>query len=65
MLEIIALTPTVGQPATDVRTANVRRIRLRRVGYEIYFRTIRVIGSPDVLEIMAFWHARRGTGPPI
>jgi hypothetical protein len=62
MLEIIAMTPSVGRPATEVRASNVRHIRLRRVGYEIYYR---VIGSPPVLEVMAFWHARRGTGPPI
>ena len=61
MLEIIAMTPTVGRLATDVRAANVRHIRLRRVGFEIYFRVI----DAAILEVMAFWHARRGTGPPI
>ncbi|HSY48286.1 MAG TPA: type II toxin-antitoxin system RelE/ParE family toxin [Thermoanaerobaculia bacterium] len=62
MLEVITMTPGIGRPATDVRTPNVRHLRLRRVGYVIYYR---VIGSPPVLEIMAFWHSRRGKGPPI
>jgi len=62
MIEIIARTPNIGRLATGVQTPNVRRIRLPRVGYEIYYR---VIGSPPVLEVMAFWHSRRGMGPPI
>jgi len=62
MTEVIATTPTIGRLAMDVRTADVRHVRLRRVGYSIYYR---VIDSTSVVEIMAFWHARRGTGPPI
>jgi hypothetical protein len=62
MMAILAQRPKIGRVATNVRAPNVRRIRLRRVGYEIYYR---VIGSPPVLEVMAFWHSRRGMGPPI
>ena len=62
MVEIIAMTPSIGRPATDVRAPNVRQLRLRRVGYKIYYR---VIGSPPRLETLAFWHSRRGNGPPL
>ena len=61
MVAILALTPGIGRRATDVKAPNVRKVFLRRVGFLIYYR---VIGSPPLLEILAFWHARRG-GPPI
>jgi len=63
MIEIIAMTPTIGRRATNVRTPNIRYVRLRRVGYAIYYRVFDA--SPPVLEVMAFWHSRRGDGPPI
>ncbi|MDP9361841.1 MAG: type II toxin-antitoxin system RelE/ParE family toxin [Acidobacteriota bacterium] len=62
MIAILVRSPNIGRLATNVKRRNVRRVGLRRVGYEIYYR---VIGSPPVLEVMAFWHSRRGTGPPI
>jgi len=62
MIAILTRSPNIGRIATNVRTPNVRHIRLQRVGYEIYYR---VTGSPPMLEVMAFWHVRRGKGPPI
>jgi hypothetical protein len=62
MIATLSQTARLGRVATDVRTPNVRKVFLRRVGFLIYYR---VTGSPPRLQIMAFWHARRGKGPPI
>jgi len=62
MSQKLARNPGIGRRATNTKRPNVRQVYLRRVGYVIYYH---VIGSPPVLEILAFWHARRGTGPPI
>ncbi|MGH9418363.1 MAG: type II toxin-antitoxin system RelE/ParE family toxin [Thermoanaerobaculia bacterium] len=62
MARLIARNPKIGRHATKTKTRNVRQVYLRRVGYFVYYR---VIGSPPFLEIMAFWHSRRGKGPPI
>jgi len=62
MTSVLARSPKIGRRATNTKARDVRQVFLRRVGYIIYYR---VIGSPPVLEVMAFWHARRGKGPPI
>jgi hypothetical protein len=58
MLAVISVTPTIGQRAENVSLPNVRHVRLNVIYY-------RVIGTPPILQIMAFWHSRRGKGPPI
>lgn len=59
-LELISSTPTIGAVARNVRLPGVRRIFLNRVNYFLYYR-------PDAdarkIEVVALWHARRGTGP--
>ena len=50
MIAILAQNPNIGRPATNVTRRKVRRVGLRRVGYEIYYR---VTGSPPRLEVMA------------
>jgi hypothetical protein len=62
MLEVIAVTPTIGHWAENVSLPSVRHIRLKRTSYQIYYR---VIDSPPRLQVLAFWHSRRGKGPPI
>ena len=62
MTATLSRNPGIGRRATKTKTRNVRQIYLRRVGYFIYYR---VIGSPPKLQILAFWNARRGKGPPI
>ena len=59
---LIALQPTAGARATDVELPNVRRVFLPRVKYHVYYH---VVGTPEMIEVVAFWHARRGHGPPI
>jgi len=62
MARTLARSPGIGRRSTNTKKKNVRQVYLRRVGYVIYYR---VVGSPPVLQILAFWHSRRGTGPPI
>lgn len=59
---LIAFRPNVGARAVNVRLAGVRRIHIERIHYDLYYR---VAGSPEYIEIVAFWSTRRGTGPPI
>jgi plasmid stabilization system protein ParE len=59
---IIASRPHLGTRAINVRLTGVRRIHIERIHYDVYYR---VTGSPEYVEIVAFWGSRRGTGPPI
>ena len=59
---LIASQPNAGPYATDVELPSVRRIFLPRVKYHIYYH---VVSEPEHVEVVAFWHARRGEGPPI
>jgi plasmid stabilization system protein ParE len=54
--------PNIGRRSLKTKKRNVRQVFLHRVGYIVYYR---VIGSPRRLQILAFWHSRRGKGPPI
>ncbi len=62
MARMLVLNPNIGRRATNTRTPHVRQAYLPRVGYVVYYR---VTSYPLVLEVMAFWHSRRGKGPPI
>jgi plasmid stabilization system protein ParE len=59
-LDLIATTPGIGAVARNVALPGVRRIFLNRVNYFLYYR-------PDIdsrtVDVVALWHARRGTGP--
>jgi len=61
-LELIALHPEIGGVARNPRLAGVRRILLGRVRYHLYYR---VAGSPERIEVLAFWYASRSTSPRI
>lgn len=56
----IARFPHAGQPVIGARRRGVRRVPLRHVGYFLYYQV-----RHDVIEIMALWHASRGSPPPI
>ena len=57
-LSIAALSPTLGAPARDVRLLDIRRLILQRTRYHVYYRV-----AGQVLEVLAVWHAVRGSGP--
>ncbi len=59
-LDLIATTPGIGAVARNVALPGVRRIVLNRVNYYLYYRP-----KPEsrMVEVVALWHARRGTGP--
>ncbi|MEK6373434.1 MAG: type II toxin-antitoxin system RelE/ParE family toxin [Acidobacteriota bacterium] len=59
---LIASQPRIGSRATNVSLPGVRRIYLPKIKYHLYYH---VIASPERVEVVALWHARRGKGPPI
>jgi len=59
---LIAFHPDIGARARNVRLPGVRRIHIERIHYSVYYR---VVGSPQYIEIVAFWGSRRGMRPPI
>jgi hypothetical protein len=59
---LIARHPQLGTRATNVALSGVRRVHLGRIRYDLYYR---LIDGPPRLEILAFWHASRGSQPPI
>jgi plasmid stabilization system protein ParE len=56
----IADHPGIGRPATEIRREGVRRYYVPRVHYYLYYRI-----TESLSEVLAFWHASRGTPPPI
>ena len=59
---IISTQPNIGKLASNLSLPGVRRIHIERVHYDLYYR---VVDDPEVVEIVAFWGTRRGSGPPI
>lgn len=62
LVKLLSSAPLIGKRATGVRVRNARVVTLRRTRYLVYYR---VIGSPPIVEVLAFWHTARGSGPPI
>ena len=58
MLAAVALMPLLGAPASSERVRGVRRVLLRATRYHVYYRA-----RDATLEVLAVWHAARGTGP--
>ena len=52
--------PGIGTRVETPRTDIVRRLYLSRIGYFVYYRV-----RGNVLEIVAFWHSKRGEGPAL
>ena len=61
-LQLIAVHPGIGARATNVRLADVRRIHLSRVRYHLYYR---ITDASETIEVLALWHASRGSSPKI
>ena len=52
--------PGIGTTVETPRSEVVRRLYLPRVGYFVYYRV-----RGKFLEVVAFWHSRRGVGPSL
>ena len=59
---LVAAQPDIGSRARNVKLVGVRRIHLARIRYHLYYR---IIEAPRQIEILGFWHASRGSQPPI
>ena len=55
---LLSRHPGIGAKSSTARYPDLRRLFLSRVGYHIYYRV-----TSGKIVILAFWHARRGTGP--
>jgi len=62
-LQLISNSPHIGALARNTRLRSVRRVFLHRVGYYLYYRAQGV--PPKAIEIVAFWHSRRGSKPRV
>lgn len=60
--DTLARQPLIGPPATNETLTGVRRLHLGRIRYYLYYR---VKDDPQRVEILALWHASRGTGPDL
>jgi plasmid stabilization system protein ParE len=60
-LSQIGESPGIGRPAPETGHSDVRRYLVRRVNYHVFYR----VTAADMVEILAVWHASRGSGPPI
>ena len=59
---LISVQPEIGARARNVRLAGVCRVHLARVRYHVYYR---VLTKPERVQILAFWHASRGSPPEL
>jgi plasmid stabilization system protein ParE len=62
VVALIGEQPLCGTPTPNRRHAGLRRIHLPRVDYHLYYRM-----APRMrrIQVVAFWHAKRGMPPPI
>lgn len=61
-VQLISAQPHLGARARNASLEGVRRLHLARIRYHLYYRVVEV---PRRVEVLAFWHVRRGSGPPI
>jgi plasmid stabilization system protein ParE len=59
-LEAIVNAPGAGSEFRVIRGIRVRRFLLPRSRYHVYYRHD---ATNDALEVLAVWHASRGSGP--
>jgi plasmid stabilization system protein ParE len=59
---LIAVQPGIGTRARNATLPGVRRVHLARIRYDLYYR---VVEEPKHVELLAFWHASRGSGPQL
>lgn len=59
---LISFQPGIGARSRNLSLAGVRRLHLARVRYDLYYRVVEDLRR---VEILSFWHARRGGQPPL
>jgi len=59
-LDMLILEPGIGSKVETPRSETVRRLYLGRIHYFVYYRVRR-----NMLEVVAFWHERRGHTPKV
>lgn len=59
-LEVLVGQPGIGTRVEIARDPETRRLYLARTGYFVYYRP-----KGQYLEVIAFWHARRQSGPRV
>ena len=60
ILGLLRVRPEIGTIAGRPTLSGVRRVTLSRIRYYMYYRV-----AGDALQVLAFWHTSRGSGPPI
>jgi len=59
-LELISDAPLVGRKYRDFPAYDLRRMMLGSTGYHVYYSP-----RPGAIWVIAVWHSRRGSGPPL
>lgn len=59
---LIARQAEIGALARNLSLPGVRRLHLARIRYDLYYR---IVGEPQRVEVLALWHASRGSNPPL
>lgn len=60
ILGLLRVQPEIGTIARRPTLSGVRRVTLSRIRYYVYYRV-----ADDTLQVLAFWHTSRGSGPLI
>jgi plasmid stabilization system protein ParE len=58
VISVVALMPTLG--ARSRTNPNIRRVLLRKTRFHLYYRV-----EGDALQVLALWHAARGSEPDV
>jgi plasmid stabilization system protein ParE len=59
-LRLLAFELGIGSRSSSPKHPDLRRIYLSRIGYHVYYRV-----KDGRIQVLAFWHASRGSGPPV
>jgi plasmid stabilization system protein ParE len=60
ILGLLAVQPAMGARARRAKLSGVRRVKLSRIRYYLYYRV-----AEDALQVLALWHTSRGAGPSL
>ena len=60
--DLIQSLPNAGEPVFHTTNPELRRVYLGRIRYHLYYS---VNHDSKIVEVLALWHASRGSAPPI